>query len=94
MALCLHRYRGSRILGHGADIRRARHARHDRNWSVDFLDQADHQQRIENDRWSATTPAVISDPNIASDAEVSFIVTGIGDGTAKGAKMYVKGYRP
>lgn len=41
----------------------------------------------------ATTPAVISDANLADDAEMTVDITQIGDGTAKGLKIVLIGTR-
>lgn len=40
---------------------------------------------------TATTPAVISDPALADDAEMTIEITQIGDGTAAGLKVYLIG---
>lgn len=42
---------------------------------------------------SANTPAVISDPSIADDAEVTVDIDQVGDGTAKGLKVVLIGHR-
>lgn len=42
---------------------------------------------------TAATPAVISDTSLADDAEISVDVDQIGDGTAKGLKVYLIGRR-
>ena len=42
---------------------------------------------------TATTTAVISDANLADDAEITFDVDQVGDGTAKGLKVVLIGYR-
>lgn len=41
---------------------------------------------------TATTPLVISDVNLANDSEITIDVDQIGDGTAKGLKVYLIGY--
>lgn len=41
---------------------------------------------------TAATPAVISDASLANDAEISFDVDQVGDGTARGAIIYLIGY--
>lgn len=42
---------------------------------------------------TAATAAVISDANLADDAEITFDVDQVGDGTAKGLKVVLIGYR-
>lgn len=42
---------------------------------------------------TATTPLVISDVNLANDSEITIDVDQIGDGTAKGLKVYLIGYK-
>jgi hypothetical protein len=42
---------------------------------------------------TAATPAVISDADIADDAEITIDIDQIGDGTAKGLKVYLIGLR-
>jgi len=42
---------------------------------------------------TAATPAVISDTSIADDAEITIDIDQIGDGTAKGLKVTLIGYR-
>lgn len=42
---------------------------------------------------TAATPAVISDFSLADDAEITIDIDQIGDGTAKGLKVTLKGYR-
>jgi hypothetical protein len=42
---------------------------------------------------TAAAPAVISDTALADDAEITFSVTQVGDGTAAGGKVYLIGYR-
>src|SRR5690606_30768079 len=41
---------------------------------------------------TATTPAVVSDASIASDAEITVDIDQIGNGTAKGLKVTILGY--
>lgn len=41
---------------------------------------------------TAATPAVISDTSLADDAEITIDIDQIGDGTAKGLKVYLIGY--
>lgn len=41
---------------------------------------------------TAATPAVISDSSLADDAEMTIDVDQVGDGTAKGLKVYLIGY--
>jgi len=41
----------------------------------------------------ATTPAIISDTTLADDAEITIDIDQIGDGTAKGLKVTLIGYR-
>jgi len=48
----------------------------------------------ETDSATAVTPPVISDPNLAARAVLSFDVDQIGDGTAKGAIVTIVGYQP
>lgn len=43
---------------------------------------------------TAATPAVISDANLADDAEITIDIDQIGDGTAKGLKISLIGTRP
>lgn len=43
---------------------------------------------------TATTPAVISDTALGDDAEITIDITQLGDGTAKGLKVYLIGVRP
>jgi hypothetical protein len=43
---------------------------------------------------AAATPAVISDGNLAAYAKMTIDIPQIGDGTAKGAKVYVIGHKP
>lgn len=40
---------------------------------------------------TAATPAVVSDADLADDAEITIDVDAIGDGTAKGLKVYIIG---
>lgn len=50
---------------------------------------------IDNTEKTSTSAAalpVISDPNLANDAEMSVDIDQIGDGTAKGLKVYLIGY--
>lgn len=42
---------------------------------------------------TAATPAVISDRNLANDAEITVDIDQVGDGTAKGLKVVLIGYR-
>jgi len=42
---------------------------------------------------TATTPAVISDTALADDAEITIDIDQIGDGTAKGLKVYLIGVK-
>jgi len=42
---------------------------------------------------TAATPAVISDANLADDAEITVDIDQIGDGTAKGLKIWLIGKR-
>lgn len=42
---------------------------------------------------TAATPAVISDANLADDAEITIDIDQIGDGTAKGLKVYLIGVK-
>lgn len=42
----------------------------------------------------ATTPAVISDASLADDAEITIDIDQVGDGTAKGLKIWLIGYIP
>jgi hypothetical protein len=41
---------------------------------------------------SAATPPVVSDNSIAADAEITVDIDQVGDGTAKGLKVYIIGY--
>lgn len=41
---------------------------------------------------TATTPAVISDTSLAEDAEITIDIDQVGDGTAKGLKVWLIGY--
>lgn len=41
---------------------------------------------------TAATPPVVSDASIAADAEITVDITQVGDGTAKGLKVYLVGY--
>lgn len=43
---------------------------------------------------TAATAAVISDSSLADDAEITFDIDAIGDGTAKGLKVTLIGHRP
>lgn len=43
---------------------------------------------------TAATAAVISDTALANDAEITIDIDQIGDGTAKGLKVYLIGYQP
>jgi hypothetical protein len=43
---------------------------------------------------TAAAPAVISDANLADDAEITIDIDQVGDGTAKGLKVYLIGTRP
>lgn len=43
---------------------------------------------------TAATPPVISDSTLADDAEVTIDIDTVGDGTAKGLKVTMLGYRP
>lgn len=43
---------------------------------------------------TAATAAVISDASLAADAEITIDVDQIGDGTAKGLKVWLIGYEP
>jgi hypothetical protein len=42
---------------------------------------------------TATTPPVISDDDLADDAEITVIIDQVGDGTAKGLKVYLIGVK-
>jgi hypothetical protein len=42
---------------------------------------------------TAATPPVVSDAAIADDAEITIDIDQVGDGTAKGLKVTIKGYR-
>ena len=42
---------------------------------------------------TAQVPAVVSDASLADDAEITIDITQIGDGTAKGLKVYILGSR-
>ena len=42
---------------------------------------------------SPATPAVLSDTSLADDAEITVDIDQVGDGTAKGLKVYLIGYR-
>jgi hypothetical protein len=42
---------------------------------------------------TAATPPVISDPDLADDAEITIDIDQVGDGTAKGVKITLKGTR-
>lgn len=42
---------------------------------------------------TAATPAVVSDPNLADDAEMTVDISQVGDGTAKGLKVALIGHR-
>lgn len=46
----------------------------------------------ENTSTTATTPVVISDANLADDAEITIDIDQIGNGTAKGLKVTLIGY--
>jgi len=41
---------------------------------------------------TAATPPVLSDTSIAADAEITIDIDQVGDGTAKGLKVYLLGY--
>ena len=43
---------------------------------------------------TAATPPVLSDTSLADDAEISVDIDTVGDGTAKGLKVVLIGYRP
>ena len=43
---------------------------------------------------TAATPPVISDTALADDAEITIDIDQVGDGTAKGLKVVLIGYRP
>ena len=52
---------------------------------------------IDNTEKTSTTaaaPPVISDSTLADDAEVTIDIDTVGDGTAKGLKVTLLGYRP